>query len=112
MREVGRAIDFSYEHVRKAVAGEVAFTREFSDALSHELGLDAGEMWATAERQRFEASTQRLAKAGALRSELPRDTRVRELWAEMSPLDREAWIGMGRSILEIAARARRQPVTV
>jgi hypothetical protein len=65
MREVGRAIDFSYEHVRKAVAGEVAFTREFSDALSHELGLDAGEMWATAERQRFEASTQRLAKAGA-----------------------------------------------
>jgi hypothetical protein len=30
----------------------------------------------------------------------------------MSPLDREAWIGMGRSILEIAARARRQPVTV
>jgi hypothetical protein len=49
MREVGRNIGYSYEHIRKVLAGEVTFTTEFSDALSQELGLAATQMWALAQ---------------------------------------------------------------
>ena len=105
MREVGRNIDFSYEHVRKAVSGEVTFTKQFSDALCAELGLPADEMWTLAQsqklRKRFEGAD--------FPADLPRrDDRVKEIWGELDSFGREAWIRAGRDLIAVADRAQRR----
>jgi hypothetical protein len=92
MRQVGREVGYSYEHVRKVVAGEVTFTREFSDALSLYLGLDADAMWQ-------QAQTEKLKKrfAGAeLPVDLPHDTRVKDIWHGLNDVQRDAWIQIGQ----------------
>ena len=103
IREVGREIDFSYEHVRKVVAGEVTFTREFSDALSRYLGLDADDMWTLAQteklRKRFEGAE--------LPVEFPKDTRVKEIWQGLNDVQRDAWIKIGQGWAQANAYVKR-----
>jgi hypothetical protein len=92
MREVGRNIGYSYEHIRKVLAGEVTFTKEFSDALSQELGLDAAQMWALAQTLKL-----RKKFAGArLPVDFPRDARIKEIWAALTETQRDAWIKVGQ----------------
>jgi hypothetical protein len=92
MREVGRKIGYSYEHIRKVLAGELTFTKEFSDALCRELGLDAPQMWALAQtlklRKKFEGAR--------LPVDLPRDVRIKEIWAALTETQRDAWIKVGQ----------------
>ena len=92
MREVSRNIGYSYEHLRKVLAGELTFTKPFSDALSQELGLDASQMWALAQtlklRKKFEGAN--------LPLDFPRDTRIKEIWAALTEAQRDAWIKVGQ----------------
>jgi hypothetical protein len=101
MREVGRNIDYSYEHVRKVVAGELTFTRAFNDALCHELGLNAEEMWNLAQTERL-----RKKYAGAELRIATRDDRVQAIWAALDADGREDWIRMGRALVRAGKAVR------
>jgi plasmid maintenance system antidote protein VapI len=91
MRQVGREIGFSYEHVRKIVAGEVTFTRAFSDALSQNLGLDPDSMWQLAQTEKLK----KRFHGAELPVEFPKDTRVKEIWNGLNDVQRDAWIKIG-----------------
>src|SRR5687768_16547852 len=93
IREVGRNIGYSYEHVRKVVGGEVTFTQEFNDALCAELGLNAKDMWELAQNEKLRA------KYGSLPSKIPKDDRVERIWSGMSTVQKEAWIAIGEVLL-------------
>ena len=103
MRQVGREIGYSYEHVRKMIAGEVTFTKEFSDALSVNLGLDPESMWQLAQteklRKRFEGAE--------LPVEFPKDTRVKEIWQGLNDVQRDAWIKIGQGWVQANTYVRR-----
>jgi hypothetical protein len=96
MRQVGREIGYSYEHVRKIVAGEVTFTKEFSDALSRSLGLQPESMWQLAQteklRKRFEGADLPVA--------FPKDTRLKEIWQGLNDVQRDAWIKIGEGWMQ------------
>jgi hypothetical protein len=96
MREVGRNIGYSYEHVRKVIAGEVTFTKEFSDALSKELGLDSEAMWSLAQTQKI----RKKFEGAELPVELPKDTRVRDIWQGLNDVQRDAWIKIGEGWMQ------------
>jgi hypothetical protein len=102
MREVGREIGYSYEHVRKVVAGEVTFTQEFNDALCAELGLNAKSMWELAQNEKLRA------KYGNLPSKLPKDDRVESIWNAMNTVQRGAWIAVGEALLRATEHEREQ----
>jgi hypothetical protein len=102
MREVGRNIDYSYEHVRKVMAGQVTFTREFNNALCSELGLNAEEMWQLAQNEKLRA------KYGNLPAQLPKDVRVEQIWGAMNNVQKEAWIAMGEALLRATEHEREQ----
>ena len=102
MREVGRNIGYSYEHVRKVIRGEVTFTREFNDALCLELGLDADDMWKLAESQKLRN------KYGHLPSGIPKDTRVEQIWEAMNKVQKEAWIAIGEALLRATEHEHQQ----
>ena len=104
MREIGRNISYSYEHVRKVVAGELTFTREFSDALCDSLGLDSEEMWKLAQslklKKRFEGAD--------IPVELPKDDRVRALWQQMNAVQRAAWLTVGQALVDATEHERQE----
>ena len=104
MREIGRNIGYSYEHVRKVVAGELTFTREFSDALCHSLGLDSDEMWKLAQslklKKRFEGAD--------IPVEFPKDDRVRTLWQQMNAVQRAAWLTVGQALVDATEHERQR----
>jgi hypothetical protein len=104
MREVGRAIDYSYEHVRKVVAGQLTFTREFNDALRHELQLNPEEMWRLAQNERHR---KRFDEADLPADIHKKDPRLREIWDALDPYARECWIRMGRDLCAVVERASR-----
>src|SRR4029450_1246138 len=98
MREIGRNIGYSYEHVRKVVAGELTFTREFSDALCAELGMDADAMWKLSQAERL-----RRKFAGAeFETDIPKDPRLKEIWDALCATGREALIQIGRQLVLVS----------
>ena len=98
MREIGRNIGYSYEHVRKVVAGELTFTKEFSDALCAELGIDADAMWKSAQSERL-----RRKFAGAeFETDVPKDPRLKEIWDALDATGREALIQIGRQLVLVS----------
>jgi hypothetical protein len=98
MREIGRNVGYSYEHVRKVVAGELTFTKEFNDALCAELGIDAGAMWTLAQSERL-----RRKFAGAeFETDVPKDPRLREIWTALDATGREALIQIGRQLVLVS----------
>jgi hypothetical protein len=98
MREIGRNIGYSYEHVRKVVAGELTFTREFSDALCAELGMDADAMWKLSQAERL-----RRKFAGAeFETDVPKDPRLKEIWDALDATGREALIQIGRQLVLVS----------
>ena len=104
MREVGRDVGYSYEHVRKVCAGELTFTREFSDALCKALGLDADEMWQLAQTEKLK---KKFEGAEGYPASIPKDERVQEIWASLDSFGRECWIRCGRDLIAVAERASR-----
>jgi len=108
MRQVAREIGYSYEHVRKVLSGEVTFTRAFSDVLSHHFGLDAASMWQLAQTEKLK----KRFKGADLPVEFPTDTRVREIWAGLNEVQRDAWIRIGEGWVQgnVYARVGEQAV--
>jgi hypothetical protein len=104
MREIGRNIGYSYEHVRKVVAGELTFTKEFNDALCAELGIDADAMWKLAQslklKKRFEGAD--------IPVEMPKDDRVRTLWHQMNAVQRAAWLTVGQALVDATEHERQE----
>jgi hypothetical protein len=98
MREIGRNVGYSYEHVRKVVAGELTFTQEFSDALCAELGLDAPQMWRLAQTEKLRARYEG-ADFGA---DVPKDPRLKEIWDALDATGREALIQIGRQLVLVS----------
>jgi hypothetical protein len=101
LRQVGRDTGFSYEHIRKIVAGEVTFTKGCSDAICENLGLDRELMWRLAQNQRIREKF----KGADVKADLPRDPRVREIWDELTPDLRDAWIDIGRTLCKAVKHA-------
>lgn len=52
LRQIGRELNYSYEHVRKVLRGDPVGSKEFNDRLCDHLGLDADEMWQLAQREK------------------------------------------------------------
>jgi len=102
IRLVARDIDYSYEHVRKVVAGELTFTREFSDSLCKSLGLDAEAMWKLAQNERLK----KRFKDADLEVEMPKDTRIKDIWDNLNADQREAWILVGKGWSDVSRAFR------
>lgn len=52
LRQIGRELHYSYEHVRKVLRGDPVGSKEFNDRLCEYLGLDREEMWQIAQREK------------------------------------------------------------
>lgn len=98
MREIGRKVGYSYEHVRKVVAGELTFTQEFSDALCEELGLDAQQMWRLAQTEKLRARYE----GADFEADVPKDPRLKEIWDALDATGREALIQIGRQLVLVS----------
>ena len=111
LRRVGNAIGFSYEHVRKVIAGHPVASREFNDALCTYLGLDPAEMWRLAQLEkahhRFGADVatqvQRhparhlLTLASALSPpSRARLTQFAQFWGDLAPQDQARFIDLAK----------------
>ncbi len=92
------AIFYSYEHVRKVVAGELTFTQEFSDALCEELGIDAHQMWRLAQLRNCSQGTQ----GADFEADVPKDPRLKEIWDALDATGREALIQIGRQLVLVS----------
>jgi hypothetical protein len=95
IREVGRSIGFSYEHLRKVVRGELTFRRGFNNALCAYLRLDPDAMWQLAQTQRLHKRFEG-ADVGTL---FPKDTRLSDIWKGLTPSQREVWLKVGEGWL-------------
>jgi hypothetical protein len=98
MREIGRNIGYSYEHVRKVVAGELTFTKEFNDALCAELGIDADAMWKLSQAERL----RRKFVGAEFETDVPKDPRLQEVWDALDATGREALIQIGRQLVLVS----------
>jgi hypothetical protein len=84
LRDVGKSIGYSYEHVRKAMTGLPSASRQFNDALCKYLGLDPDAMW--------KILIQDLAKrkyGAALEIRPPDEERFQDLWPSLTSADRD-----------------------
>ena len=93
-----RNVGYSYEHVRKVVAGELTFTQEFSDAVCAELGLDAQQMWRLAQTEKLRARYE----GADFEADVPKDPRLKEIWDALDATGREALIQIGRQLVLVS----------
>jgi hypothetical protein len=99
IRQLSQALGYSYEHVRKILHGEPFASREFSDVLCSYLGLDPNEMWrlAMAEKVAFKYGHD-------LGVQLPKDSRLVDLWNQLDATDRERLVKVAEGMV-LAGRA-------
>jgi hypothetical protein len=83
IRDTANQLDYSYEHLRKVLAGEPVASKEFNTALCKLLGLDTDRMWEIAQlekaRHRFRDA------AGAI----AQDARLQKAWDQLTDVDRQ-----------------------
>jgi hypothetical protein len=102
IRQLSVAAGCSYEHVRKLLGGHPVASKRISEKVSAALGLDAGEMWALAVREKA------AQKYGAAASEVlpPPDKRLKALWPRLSRADRDRLVQIAEAYV-LAAEAQR-----
>jgi len=80
IRDLAAGTRYSYEHVRKVLAGEPVVSRNFNDTVAEYLQLDAGQLWVKAKREKLAKAAKRLGVSG-LNADLSLDRQLVSLWA-------------------------------
>ena len=94
---------YSYEHIRKMLAGEPVASEECNEAVCAILGLDAEKFWAQAQAEK---SIRRFG-TGVTRMAAPNDARMRELWERLDETDRNSMIQWAEGVVMRHASERR-----
>jgi hypothetical protein len=77
---------YSYEHIRKILAGLPLMSEKFNEDVCAILGLDAAEMWDIAQREKVKKY------GGVMATSMPTDQRLRTAWTAMTAADHERLI--------------------
>jgi hypothetical protein len=79
-RQLEKGARYSYEHLRKILAGEAVASEECNAAICRFLGLDEHEMWQIARAEKLRHKHPDIAS----RILAPADTALREVWNELT----------------------------
>lgn len=85
LRDLAKALGYSYEHLRKCIIGEPVVSKELNEKLCAYLALDSDSMFEQMEREKIARRWKHVPHA--LRP-LP-GTPLAEVWAQLSEADRE-----------------------
>src|SRR4051812_46223387 len=96
-RDLEKAIDYSYEHIRKVVSGLPLMSEDFNDKVCRVLELDAPAMWAIAQGEKLKRTY------GSIPTVALPTNRLKELWSELSADDQAAIMTIAEGM---AARRR------
>jgi hypothetical protein len=99
IRQLSQALGYSYEHIRKILAGQPAGSREFNDIMCGYLGLDTNVMWRLAQEEKVA-----LKYGHDLGVRLPKDTRLVDFWNQLDATDRERLVKVAEGMV-LAGRA-------
>ena len=99
IRQLSQALGYSYEHIRKILAGQPSGSREFNDILCGYLGLDANAMWRLAMEEKVA-----IKYGHDLGVRLPKDSRLVDLWNQLDATDRERLVKVAEGMV-LANRA-------
>lgn len=91
-RDLEKMTNYSYEHVRKVVAGMPLMSEDFNDKLCEALGLDGKEMWRIAQ-------VEKLRKNGKLQIAMTMpSTEFKGLWSDLQPDDQETLLSIAKGM--------------
>ena len=77
-------VDYSYEHIRKILAGKPVVSFALNEQLADVLGLDAQTLWMAAEREKASAKLQR--RSGGRSAD---DAKLADLWSRLDKPSRQ-----------------------
>jgi hypothetical protein len=96
LRDLERGTSFSYEHLRKVVAGEPVVSEECNIAICKFLGLDADAMWHLAKSEKLRKRHPEFAPSILA----PADTTLRELWSELTKDQRNQLLDIAKGMAQ------------
>ena len=104
LRQLSKAVGFSYERTRTAVAGVAPFSKSLNDCVCKYLGLDADHLWHLAQAEKLQK------KYGAAMANIPKDQRLADLWERLGETERNRIIHIAEAyVMAEATPARREP---
>ena len=89
--------EYSYEHVRKVLAGKPVASPAFNRKLAEALDLDPEALWKIAEREKVSAKLQR--RSGQRSTA---DAKLAELWARLDAPDRQRLLRYAEALVVTA----------
>lgn len=107
IRSASATTGYSYEHIRKVVAGKPVVSRHLSDSLANMLQLDADQLWTTATKEKVVAAT-RDSWSGhpkeMVKTEL---TKLAQIWCDLDRPSRREIIRIAYALHAATIRAKK-----
>jgi hypothetical protein len=94
LRDLEKATEFSYEHLRKVCAGEPVVSEECNADICRVLKLDEAEMWALAKAEKFQRKNPEVHPSVLV----PQDATLRACWSDLTRAQKQQILDIAKGM--------------